>query len=246
MPDSPSDVSRTVTVVHTSDLHLGTHGERDDLEVLRLVLESARQASADALLLAGDIFDTNRIPLSVLDRVARMLADAPMQVVILPGNHDPATADSAYRKGGLGDPENIHVLGVTCDDTTLLRDLDLEVCGKPHMDYVDMSPLLLPEERAARHQIVMAHGHFVRSDYDLHRSWLLHDADLKATRADYVALGHWELAQRVGEGSVQAHYSGSPHRAGSVNVVRLDGAAPAVSRISVRAEDVERRDREEG
>jgi hypothetical protein len=29
-------------------------------------------------------------------------------------------------------------------------------------------------------------------------------------------------------------------------VVQLDGTAPAVSRLSVRAEDVERRDRDEG
>jgi DNA repair exonuclease SbcCD nuclease subunit len=244
MPDSSSRAAGELTVVHTSDLHLGTRGERDDLEVLRLVLTAAQHVSADALLLAGDIFDTNRIPLAVLDRVVRMLADASMHVVILPGNHDPATADSAYRKGGLGDPENVHVLGVTCNDTALLPTLELEICGKPHMDYVDMAPLLLPDRRASRHQIVMAHGHFVRSDYDLHRSWLLHETDLEATRADYVALGHWEVAQRVGSGDVQAHYSGSPYRAGTVNVVRLDGSAPAVSRLSVRREDVEDRRRE--
>jgi DNA repair exonuclease SbcCD nuclease subunit len=232
--------SAEIVLVHTSDLHLGTHGERDDLEALTLVLGAAVRAQADALLLAGDIFDTNRLPLSVIDRVARMLADADVPVVILPGNHDPATADSAYRRGGLGDPPNVHVLGVTCDDTVLLPELELEIAGTPHMDYVDFIPLLAPARRALRHQVVVAHGHFVRSDYDLHRSWLVHEADLDAMQADYVALGHWEVAERVGSGAVEAHYSGSPLRAGTVNVVRLNGAAPHVSRMAVRV-DLERR-----
>ncbi|HEY8172347.1 MAG TPA: metallophosphoesterase [Dehalococcoidia bacterium] len=241
---SDNAAPREITIVHTSDLHLGTHGERDDLEALRLVLATGRHAGAHAALLAGDVFDTNRLPLSLIDRVARMLADAPMQIVILPGNHDPATADSAYRKGGLGDPPNVHVLGVTCDETVLFDSIELEICGKPHMDYVDMAPLFTPARRAARHQIVMAHGHFVRSDYDLQRSWLMHDTDIDATRADYVALGHWELAQQVGTGTVDAYYSGSPGRAGTVNVVHLDGGRPVVTHMSVRADDVERRERE--
>ncbi|MEX0750353.1 MAG: metallophosphoesterase [Dehalococcoidia bacterium] len=186
----PRDAGEIV-VVHTSDLHLGTHGERDDLDVLRRVLTTAAQAAADALLLAGDIFDTNRLPITVIDSVARLLADASLPVVVLTGNHDPATADSAYRKGGLADPPNVHVLGVTCEDSVVLEHISLEICGTPHTDYVDMSPISTPSTRAARHQIVMAHGHFVRSAYDLHRSWLVHDADLEATGADYVALGHW-------------------------------------------------------
>jgi DNA repair exonuclease SbcCD nuclease subunit len=232
-----------ITIVHTSDLHLGTHGERDDLEVLRLVLTAATQASADAVLLAGDIFDTNRLPLSVIDRVARLIADATLPVVILPGNHDPATADSAYRKGGLADPPNVHVLGVTCDDTMTIPELGLEIFGRAHMDYVDMAPIVTPAGRALPHQIVMAHGHFVRAEYDLHRSWLVHDTDIDATQADYVALGHWELSARVGSGDVEAHYSGSPHRAGTVNVVRLNGARPTVEHFSVRPEDVAHRQR---
>ncbi len=42
--------------------------------------------------------------------------------------------------------------------------------------------------------------------------------------ADYVALGHWNRAVKVGNGGIAAYYSGSPEYAGTVNVVRL---APA-------------------
>ena len=40
-------------------------------------------------------------------------------------------------------------------------------------------------------------------------------------RSDYVALGHWNRAVRVGNGAVPAYYSGSPDLARTVNVVRL-------------------------
>jgi hypothetical protein len=47
------------------------------------------------------------------------------------------------------------------------------------------------------------------------------DEEIAATGADYVALGHWNRAARVGNGKVAAFYSGSPEYAGTVNVVRF-------------------------
>lgn len=222
-----------LVVVHTSDLHLGSWG-KDDLSDLQAVLDTASRVEAQALVLAGDIFDHNRLPLALIDRAARMLADADVEAVILPGNHDPATADSVYRRGGLGDPPNVHVLGVTCDETAVFDAFGLEVCGKPHHDYVDMEPLLRPGQRAAKRQIVVAHGHWATGDHDLHRSWLIFDDELAATGADYVALGHWDLAQPAGDGSVPAYYSGSPHHSGTVNVVRFRDDGVDVMRTPVR------------
>ena len=40
-----------------------------------------------------------------------------------------------------------------------------------------------------------------------------------------MALGHWNRAVRVGNGSVPAYYSGSPEYAGTVNVVRMSERA---------------------
>jgi DNA repair exonuclease SbcCD nuclease subunit len=76
------------------------------------------------------------------------------------------------------------------------------------------------------HEIVVAHGHWVRDHRDAHRAWLIHDEDLAACGADYVALGHWDLAQPAGDGSVPAYYSGSPEIAKSVNVVRFGEGDP--------------------
>ena len=52
------------------------------------------------MLLAGDTFEANQLSAPVIDRAGRLLADAGMPVVILPGNHDPAMPDSVYVKGG--------------------------------------------------------------------------------------------------------------------------------------------------
>jgi hypothetical protein len=78
--------------------------------------------------------------------------------------------------------------------------------------------------RRTRWQIAMAHGHYEPApdrSKGPRPSWLIGDAEITATDADYVALGHWNRAVRVGNGSVLAHYSGSPEYAGTVNVVRL-------------------------
>lgn len=220
-----------LTLVHSSDLHLGLdHGHGDDLHALLLVLRAARDAGANALLLAGDVFDHNRVPLEFIDRAARQLADAGLPIVILPGNHDCLTPNSVYRRGGLADPENVHVLGITVDEVAAFPEHDLEIWGRPHLDHADYSPLRdAPPRRAGRH-VVTAHGHWVTGAHDHHRAWLIHDEEIAATGADYLALGHWDRALPVGDGTVPAYYSGSPDLARSVNVVRFTAAGVEVRR----------------
>ena len=55
--------------------------------------------------------------------------------------------------------------------------------------------------------------------------------EIARTAVDYLALGHWNRAGRVGGRGVPAYYSGSPDLSGSVNVVRLKpGGEVAVRR----------------
>ena len=60
-------------------------------------------------------------------------------------------------------------------------------------------------------------------------AWLIGDAEIAATGADYLALGHWNQTIRVGTGPVVACYSGSPEVARSVNVVTLGGGPPRIA-----------------
>jgi DNA repair exonuclease SbcCD nuclease subunit len=183
-------------------------------------------------LLAGDIFDHNRVPGAMVDGVSSLLAEAGLPVVILPGNHDCLTAGSVYERGGIADVPNVRISGTDGEQAFRFPELDLEVWGRAHAEYRNMAPLRDPPPRSALRRIVMAHGHWLRDEGDRHRGWLLTSEEIAAADADYVALGHWPQAQRAGNDSVPAYYCGSPDLAGTVNVVRFveDAAAADVRR----------------
>jgi len=216
-------------IVHSSDLHLGvddSFSNSDSLAVLPKVLATATAVHANVVLLAGDTFDNHRQPLELLERAAQMLRDYRDPIVILPGNHDPLTPDSVYRRGGLANIPNVRILGLHVDEAVIFSEFELEIWGRAHLDYTNMSPLADPRPRTTRWQLAAAHGHYVDEARDPNRmigSWLIHREDLIATGSDYVALGHWNQATPVGNGEVAAYYSGSPEYAGTVNVVRLGG-----------------------
>jgi DNA repair exonuclease SbcCD nuclease subunit len=223
-----------VVIVHSSDLHVGDdYATRlwggDDTRALRAVLSTARIVGADVVLLAGDVFEHNRLPRDVLDRSADLLAAAGIPVVVLPGNHDPAVAGSVYHRSAVALPPHVHVLGVTAPEAVTFAALDLEVWGRAHRDYDDMVPLRKPRPRSTRWQIAMAHGHYQSMpDRSIVKrpAWLIGKDEIAATGADYLALGHWNRPARVGNGLVPAYYSGSPELAGTVNVVRLTAEHP--------------------
>jgi DNA repair exonuclease SbcCD nuclease subunit len=224
-----TSVNRDVVVVHTSDVHVDHEytaraNNGDGARPLAVVLNAARDVGADAILLCGDTFDCHNIPVELVQRVSRMLRDAGLPVVLLPGNHDPAIEDAIWTPGGLTAVENLHILGVTHDEALVLDHLDLEIWGRPHRDYGDMIPLETVPERRARWRIDMAHGHYDPVPDRSKRpraSWLIGDDEITATGADYLALGHWNRAIKVGTGPVPAYYSGSPDYAQTVNVVRF-------------------------
>jgi DNA repair exonuclease SbcCD nuclease subunit len=228
----PHPPSRDIVVVHSSDLHVDhdytarLHGG-DGTAGLGCVLDAARDLAADVVLLAGDTFDSHRVPQYLIEQVAAVIGAAALPVVILPGNHDPAIASAIYRGGALAAVKNLHVIGVTHDEAIAFPNLSLEIWGRPHRDYDDMIPFETVRARRSRWLIAMAHGHYEpKPDRGIgpRPSWLISDDEIAATGADYVALGHWNRAVRVGNGVVPAFYSGSPEYAGTINVVRLSDA----------------------
>ena len=229
--DHASRHERAIVLVHSSDLHIDDDiepGRYHGLDGLRFVLEAAQAVNADVVLLAGDTFDHVRVGDPIARRAAAVLAEASMPVVLLPGNHDPVFSDSIFDRSGIRGLAHVVVLGHAQAESVVLEPLDLEILGRPHRSYADMAPLPTITARKTRWQIVLAHGHFVSpADWadEAHRSWRISEAELAATRVDYVALGHWDRPTAVGDGSVPAYYSGAPDLAQTVNVVRLDPRA---------------------
>jgi len=225
-----------VVFVHSSDLHVDEHRRvasrgGDGAAGLRSVLATARVLGADVVVLAGDTFESNQLSRAIVTRAAALLADAGTPVVILPGNHDPALADSVFIRGGFGRIPNVSILGVTHGEAVPFPLLDLEIWGHAHRDYFDMAPLRGRRPRSTRWQVAVAHGHYEPPETranPLRPSWVFGDEEITATAADYLALGHWDRPMRVGNGVVPAYYSGSPDLAGTVNLVRLTAAGAVV------------------
>jgi DNA repair exonuclease SbcCD nuclease subunit len=228
MPPTPTPQSdRDLIAVHSSDLHIDdvTHrpGASDGLDMLTAVLAAGHRHQADVILFAGDTFESHRMPPALIERTAAILATSELAIAILPGNHDPVIPEAVYHHRSFHEIDRLHVLGVTCPDVVLFPDLDLEIWGRPHVGYGDMLPFERARPRRTRWQIAIGHGHYEPAP-DLTRhprpSWLISDAHLAGTAADYIALGHWNRAAKVGHPTT-AYYSGSPDYAQSVNLVRL-------------------------
>ena len=231
---SPS--SSDVLLVHSSDLHVDDERiaalhEGDGTAGLRGVLATARALDADLVLLVGDTFDNHMVTSATIDRAGRLFADAGLPIVILPGNHDPATPDSIWLRGRFDEIQNLAILGITNDRTIAFPAHDLSLWGNAHRDYMDMVPLRDPPPRRSRWHIAMGHGHYEPPETwhnPLRPSWLISDAMIAATAADYLALGHWDRAAQVGDGAIPAYYSGSPDYVRTVNLVRLTASGEVI------------------
>jgi DNA repair exonuclease SbcCD nuclease subunit len=98
-------------LLHTADLHLGReHGQLDPhdrrkvararLEVVEQILSLADQHAVDAVLWAGDIFDTPDPPEDWwrgFGEALRRRAHWTRPIVLLPGNHDPLIDGSVFQ-----------------------------------------------------------------------------------------------------------------------------------------------------
>ncbi len=234
----PHDHDHTVTLLHTSDVHIGTGHttDHDDewperpIADLSRMSQIGRDNDADAMVIVGDFFDNNRVREPLIEATCEALARAAMPVVILPGNHDPFMTDGIYVKYAHHFPPNVHVIGREEGELIILQEAGLQVWGQAHTDYYDFNPVAMRPQWQSQRQVdgerplwrvALAHGYYVKSEYETKMSYQIHPDDLEALRAHYVGLGHLELHERVGPDGVLAYYSGAPDRSGGATIVRL-------------------------
>jgi len=141
--------------LHVADVHLDTsfagrsESARQRLreasrEAFRRAVDLAVREEVHAFLVAGDLFDFDRLSLRterfLLDQMGR-LAEQGITVVYATGNHDPGAAPSGPRR--LPWPQNVHV----ASDATPRRILVNDSSGEP-VGYVTAAGHASAEERA--------------------------------------------------------------------------------------------------
>jgi DNA repair exonuclease SbcCD nuclease subunit len=236
-------------LLHTGDWQLGLRlnfvgGESaarlraQRFETVRRIGELARTHAVDVVVVAGDVFDDNGVGADTLQQARDALAAfAEMPVVLLPGNHDPATPDSALaRLGPL--PGRIHL----ALDAQPLRFTGFEVWPCPltaRHAWEDPAADLPPAPRDGLPRVVVAHGGALDFGESTELPNRIDVPGILARGYDYVALGDWHGLYRVDD---RAWYAGAPEatrfkekRPGYVLLVEVDaqGAAPRVTELPV-------------
>lgn len=226
---------RPLRLLHTSDVHLGggfrapEDGDHLDHCLCPLVaIETAvDRHRPDAVLVVGDLFDHQRVDEALVAEVLGRLAAIDATCVVMNGNHDLHDDRSLYRTWD-SNPGPVVFLDRTEGSTVDLLGGALTVWGKAMDDHHrGFRPLhdVPPHPGADRWWVVLGHGHYESgADVEPIRSSPLTPADIEATEADYLALGHWHRRTEVSAGPVTAWYSGAPYgpgASGSLNLVDL-------------------------
>lgn len=243
----------TFRFVHTADWQLGKQfanipGDagaalRDRrIEAVRTIGRLAAEREADAVLVAGDVFDANAVADRTLIRMLEALKEFPGDWVFIPGNHDSALADSVWtRLRRREPPANAH--------------LALE--PKTPLPLADGRAVILPAVLQRRHEIDdltewfdreetlegairigLAHGsvpEFLPDPSEAPNPVAAGRAD--AARLDYLALGDWHGTLKVND---RTWYSGTPETDGFTSsdpgnalvvTIRGPGAPPEVEKV---------------
>ena len=214
-------------IVHTSDVHLdnSSQGDHHSAETFRRVVDTVLSEEADLFLIAGDLFDHNRVKQHAVDLVYEELARVPCPVVLIPGNHDCVADDSVYHRIDFSEAgSHVHALSREHGNRVMLDELHATVWGKGMVEHEpENKPLAgVPERHEDHWPIGMAHGYFVE-DAQSERSSLITPSEIAESGLDYLALGHVHVYMDVSRGNTRACYPGSPSRqyAGSGCVVRV-------------------------
>jgi len=231
-------------LVHAADCHLGTPGGgAAATDAFEQLVSFTMRARADALVIAGDLFDTIRVDIGLLRWVDEQLGRLDCPVVIVPGNHDHCGVDSPYTRFDFAGGSGARV--VRNEDGELVEDVS-ELFAfwarAVHEHVPEFRPLAgVPRPPLDRWGIVVAHGLVVPDASRTDRGSPIDADDLDISGWDYVALGHVSRFRQVQEHPVPAYYAGetvaAPHSPGGAVVVDFtEGAPPQVTWVALGAD----------
>ena len=176
-------------LIHCADLHLDSPMEsnlssdkaRERKGELRAtfarLVSACDECGADAILIAGDLFDSEHVTKSTEKYVRELIRSHPrIRFFYLAGNHDRASALKEWEEC----PENLFLFGDGWTSHTLF---DVVITGseRPNPDTLTLSPDVC--------NILLLHGQ-VRVGRGAARDEVIHLGKYKGKNIDYLALGH--------------------------------------------------------
>ena len=204
--------------LHTADwqigmraAHVGAAGTRvreERLTAARRVIDAARSAGAEFVVVCGDTFEDNGVDRVLVQKVADILGEFGGPVYLTPGNHDPFMPGSVWEHPAWRSSDNVRVLR---EETPIeVSDGTLFPCParEPHSGKDPTAWIPAGDSRGIR--VGLAHGtvegvYQEEPDYPIPRN--------AAARAglDYLAIGHWHSTATYPAtgGTVRMAYSGT-------------------------------------
>ena len=205
----------SVRILHTADWHLGKEntylGALKDTRKYEIPVTAKRaialceEENVDVMLIAGDIFDSNRIEDSIVDEILEAFGQLTRtKVVIALGNHDPLTADSPFKNKKLSPntfvlPENDSVIEF---DNCRVYGSSFGSVYKTGTERFFINP-----DNDDKINILLLHGETKSDLSSVYRS--ITKTFIEESKMDYIALGHNHKRSEVARfGASYFAYSG--------------------------------------
>lgn len=244
-------------ILHIADVHLGlapsgarfgeAAGElrRARAAALSRAIDAATEREADLILVAGDLFDSERPDPTTAAVALDALARSGVPVAVIPGNHDPLVPRSVWERPPWDSPPPNVIVFREARPVERPWGLDLVLYPCPLLAKDgSVSPVAwIAEARAerecvARFHVGLAHGTVMRMPEFADTSFPIEPGEVAALSLDYLALGHWHgftpLAETVAKrfaysGTTEPTKFGEPE--GGALLVELGDGPPKIERI---------------
>ena len=202
-------------IIHTSDLHLASaltsrlssdrvrERKRELMDGFRKTVSEAEKIGAAAIIIAGDLFDSERASGETVEQVLTVMERAQdILFFYLPGNHE----GRLIEKSGRHLPKNLLIFK---DEWTYFKLGDINIIGRSETKENMFSELSLSEKEK---NIVVLHGELREHSEE---NGVIGVKELSYLPIDYLALGHYHtysyhtLSERT-----TAVYPGTPEGRG--------------------------------
>jgi DNA repair protein SbcD/Mre11 len=247
---------KPVRFIHTSDIHLDTSfsgsgfpsrlGDRKREAIrgtFRRIIEDARDQAVDFVLVAGDLFEADRVTPDTVEFLKRQFETLnAIPVFISPGNHDPYCKGSPYKEESW--PGNVHIFNREEFQSVEMPGIGVRVTGFGFMNaQLEDRPFkklgILSEDFF---NIVLAHGSDLSCvPFGKAKHGPFDVEEIAGKNVRYCALGHYHQQHQIPNpiDAAQIWYSGIPEgrgwdeegQCGYISGEIIDGALKLEGRI---------------